>query len=134
MNDELRRYIPRRFLRLIAAPWVICLIAGSLMPSNFKDAVGTHSFHRTFHFVSFGSTALLFLLLSNNRRQEYIAACGVFALGVTLEILQHVIFVDIFEWWDVRDDAVGIAIVWVVYRLVERWLASNRAANAPAGL
>ena len=110
-------------------PWVVTLIIGSLSPDDVKDSIGTHSYHRLFHFVSFGATAVLFLLISRTRRQEYIAAGGVFALGLTLEALQHFIFGSDFEWWDVRDDFIGILIALAVFRLVDRLLSTNRAIN-----
>ncbi len=129
MNGDWRRYVPRRFLQVVAVPWVITLIIGSLSPDYVKDSIGTHSYHRLFHLASFGATAFLFLLILNTRRQEYIAAAGVFALGVTLETLQHLIFGSEFEWWDVRDDFLGILIALVTFRVLDRLLSRNRAIN-----
>jgi len=130
MNGDWRRYIPQRFLRVIAAPWVLCLIIGSLSPNSVKDRIGTHSYHRLYHLVAFGATALLFLLISNNRRQEWASVWGVFALGVILETLQHRIFGSVLEWWDMRDDAFGILIAFALFRMTDRWLAANREAGA----
>jgi len=129
MNDDWRRHLPQRLLRLIAVPWTLCLIAGSLSPDYVKESIGTHSYHRPFHFISFGATALLFLLISNNRRREWISVCGVFALGVTLEMLQCLLFDGYFEWWDVRDDALGVLIVFALFRMADWWLRTGPEAN-----
>src|SRR5271165_5270069 len=128
MNGDWRRYIPLRVLRVIAVPWTLCLIVGSLSPDYVKETIGTHSFHRPYHFIAFGATALLFLLISSTRRQEWIALGGAFGLGLTMETLQY-LSDGYFEWWDLRDDALGILVAFVLFRTVDRWLSANRAAN-----
>jgi hypothetical protein len=128
MSGDWRQHIPQRFLRLIAAPWTLCLIVGSLLPDHIKEVIGTHSHHRPYHFIAFGATALLFLLISSTRRQDWIALGGAFALGVTLETLQFLLD-GYFEWWDLRDDALGILLAFALFRMADRWLSMNRAAN-----
>ncbi len=128
MNGDWRRHLPQRWLRVIAVPWTLCLIIGSLSPDSVKETIGTHSYHRPFHFLAFGATALLFLLISNTRRQEWISLAGVFALGLTLETVQCLID-GYFEWWDLRDDALGIFFAFALFRVADRWLSANRQAN-----
>jgi len=128
MNGDWRRYIPLRVLRVIAVPWTLCLIVGSLSPDYVKETIGTHSFHRPYHFIAFGATALLFLLTSSTRRQEWIALGGAFGLGLTMETLQC-LSDGYFEWWDLRDDALGILLAFALFRMADRWLSANRATN-----
>ena len=113
---------------MIAVPWTLCLIAGSLAPAYVKESIGTHSHHRPYHFISFGATALLFLLISNTRRQEWTSLCGAFALGLTMETLQC-LSDGYFEWWDARDDTLGIVVAFALFRMADWWLSANREAN-----
>lgn len=128
MSRDWRQHIPQRFLRLIAAPWTLCLIVGSLLPDHVKEAIGTHSHHRPYHFIAFGATALLFLLVSTSRRQEWISLSGALALGLTLETLQCLLD-GYFEWWDLRDDALGILLAFALFRVADRWLSMSREVN-----
>lgn len=88
-----------------------------------------HTHHRPYHFISFGATALLFLLISNTRRQEWTSVFAVFGLGLILEALQCLLFDGYMEWWDIRDDALGISITFLLFRMADRWLSANREAN-----
>lgn len=128
MNGDWRRYVPQRLLRVIAVPWTLCLIIGSLSPDYIKESIGTHSHHRPYHFLSFGATALLYLLISNTRRQEWISLAGAFTLGLGLETMQS-LSDGYFEWWDLRDDALGILIAFALFRIAAWWLSTNREAN-----
>ena len=129
MNGDWKRHVPQRFLRLIVLPWTLCLIAGSLSPSYVKERLGTHTHHRPYHFISFGATALLFLLISNTRRQEWVSVFAVFGLGLILETLQCLLFDGYMEWWDIRDDALGISITFLLFRMADRWLSASREAD-----
>jgi len=97
-----------RLLR-IAPWWIVALLVGSLMPLDAKQAIGTvGGLHRGYHFLSFGSTALLLQLTQPTRRGRMAVCALVIALGASLEILQHVIYGNVLEWWDIRDDAFGV--------------------------
>lgn len=109
-------------------PWTLCLIIGSLSPDYVKEGIGTHSYHRPYHFFAFGATALLYLLISNTRRQEWMAVSTALGLGLTLETLQC-LSDGYFEWWDLRDDALGILIAFALFRMAGWWLSTNREAN-----
>lgn len=128
MSGDWRQHIPQRMFRVIAVPWTLCLIVGSLLPDHVKDSIGTHSHHRPYHLIAFGATALLFLLISNTRRQEWIAVSGAFALGLSLETLQC-LSDGYFEWWDLRDDALGILLAFALFRMADWWLSTSREAN-----
>lgn len=81
--------------------------------------------HRIWHFGVFGSTALLLLVQANDLRGRMFAALGAFGLGLSLESLQCQIFGNAFEWWDVRDDAIGVLGAILVYRLILRFSAKS---------
>ncbi len=97
------------------------LIGGSLLGFSAKDHIGTHQHHRAYHFLSFGATAALYMTLVNSAVGEFRAALVAFALGLSIETLQHFIFVGPMEWWDVRDDAIGIAVALLVFRMIARF-------------
>jgi len=71
--------------------------------------------HRVAHFLTFGSTALLLVLISETVAEEIWAGFGVVALGFILECSQFAIIgLTEMEWWDVRDDtlaAIGVLLL-----------------------
>jgi len=71
--------------------------------------------HRVAHFLTFGSTALLLVLISETVAEEIWAGFGVVALGFILEWSQFAIIgLTEMEWWDVRDDtlaAIGVLLL-----------------------
>jgi hypothetical protein len=137
MSNRLKEIAPRTFLRRIAPYWVASVIICSLWSAP-KDLFGTyydlHALrHRAFHMAVFGLTAVLFLLLSADRRQEVKSVWSVFALGVFLEISQKLIYGTIFEWWDIRDDAVGVFAGFVLVQfgvLVPAWLEQDTQGHS----
>ena len=38
------------------------------------------------------------------------------ALAVAIETSQHLLYKNPFEWWDVRDDTIGVAFAWMLIR------------------
>ncbi len=106
---------------VIAIPWTLVLIGGSLMSSSAKGFIGTHTFHRPYHFASFGATAALYMSLATTAAGELKAAVLAMGLGLSLEALQHWIYGGVMEWWDVRDDAIGIGIALLVFRGISRF-------------
>lgn len=78
--------------------------------------------HRLVHVLTFGSTCLLVGLLTWNKREELQAAGEVLAIGCLIEVAQDILYSHgkLFEWWDVRDDAIGIALAFVTIRLIHR--------------
>jgi hypothetical protein len=131
--------MPRTHLIRIAPLWILCLIAGSLLPSAVKEALGTSANvriveghleiatiplrHRVFHFLSFGSTALMLLLIGRTPTQRLYGSLGTIALGLVIEYAQHWIAPAPVEWWDVRDDAYAALTAW----LFGRWPALRHA-------
>ena len=133
-----KRILPRGILRAIASVWVACLIVGSLLPGSVKEELGTTSHeqilhqtrrvtekHRVVHFLAFGSTCLLLMLMANTALGEMLWTALVVLLGCLIETAQYLIYPIPFEWWDVLDDfyaAVAMfAAVQVVNRISRKW-------------
>jgi len=67
-------------------------------------AVAVKQRHRIAHWLSFGGLAFLLALLGRNTRQRCLTAAAVATLGLLIEFLQHVIYANPLETWDIRDD------------------------------
>jgi hypothetical protein len=119
--------IPRTLLVRIAPWWVLLVIIGSFLPATSKEAIGTLNTpeaatagravarHRIAHFLTFGSTALLLVLISETAAQEIWAGFAVAALGFILECSQFALIgLTEMEWWDVRDDALAAVAVLLI--------------------
>jgi hypothetical protein len=102
----------RAALRRIAIVWVLCLVIFSLQPNRAPGTRGRAVPHQSEHVVVFGATAVLLITLARNRREEWIAAGGVVALGLAIELAQWSIYrmPEGFEWWDVREDSLGMLL------------------------
>jgi peptidoglycan/LPS O-acetylase OafA/YrhL len=111
---------------------IAALILGSLMPFGAKQAIGTAgSLHRAYHFLAFGFTALLLLSAQRNRRRQLLACLAMLALAIALEVLEHLIYGQPTEWWDIRDDSFGIGLAFVFGQLhiIRRILLSEPDAS-----
>jgi hypothetical protein len=98
--------------------WIALLIAGSLQPAR-PSVVTSH--HRLIHWVAFAGAALLLLLLSKTRLREILGALAIFFLGVSLEVVQHLIYRNQLEWRDIGDDGAAILAAFALYRLTGAW-------------
>jgi hypothetical protein len=118
--------VPRRYLVHIAPFWVLALILGSLLPGPAKHVLGISTRyslarggqirwqHHLAHFLSFGSTTGLLLLIARTRSQDGIVLLGMLILGLSLEYTQHVLYeTEGMEWWDVRDDSYADVVVYL---------------------
>ncbi len=134
MPSPLTKFVPRSFLRVVAPIWVAILIAGSLLPGKAKQAIGTSRLpppalhqqpvlitrtvgdwkHRAFHVLGFGATTLLFVSLVSTLQEELGVSLGVFGLGVFIEFAQTWVFNNPLETEDIRDDAYGIAAIYLL--------------------
>jgi len=120
--------LTRQFLRSVAALWIVCLVAISLQPwrpPGESRSVG----HPIFHVLAFGAAAVMLFVLSRNGKQISTAALGVFCLVLAIETGQHLLYKNPFEWWDVRDDTIGIALAWMLNRwtgIRSRLLSADR--------
>ena len=101
-------------IRLIAQVSLLLLVIGSLQPGRPGPL---HAIHREIHYAAFGGTTLLLLLLCRTRLEEVRVVVAACFLGLSLEYLQHLIYHNPAEWWDVRDDAFAILAAFVAYYL-----------------
>jgi len=119
---------------LLARFWISAVLVGSLLPSSAKvtlhasEGNGTHSKntvtmkHRFIHFIAFGSSFLVLSLLATGRREQLEAAVEIMTIGCIVEIIQFLVYShrQVFEWWDVRDDAIGIVVGFLLLQIASR--------------
>jgi len=88
--------------------------------TQLRNAVSTR--HRLIHFVAFGSSFLVLSLLAARRREELEAAGKLMSIACIVELSQYFIYShrQVFEWWDVRDDAIGITVAFVLVQIARR--------------
>lgn len=114
--------LTRKRLRLIAIVWLVVLTAVSLQPYRPPGESQT-SGHRIAHAIAFGVPALMLLRLARSLRQQWAASLIVLCLALAIETAQHLIYGNAFEWWDVRDDTIGLLIAILLHRWTRaRWL------------
>ena len=106
--------MPRVVLRVVTNLWLILLIAGSLQPARPSLVTDVH---REIHWLAFAGAAGLLFCLSRNYCQEILSVIATFLLGLSLEILQHLIYGNRMEWRDAADDALAVLIAFALYRL-----------------
>jgi hypothetical protein len=110
--------LTRHWLRRIASIWIICLVVISVQPYRpLGNGQSPSAIHRIEHLIAFATTGLLLFALSHSRKKEWTAALGVLCLAVGIETAQYLLYRGAFEWWDVRDDAIGL----VIAAILNRW-------------
>ena len=131
-------FLNRSFFVKLAPVWVLVLVAGSLLPQEAKVALGTCPrpgqpvtmriawTHRLAHYGSFGSTALLLILIARSAGQRRAALASTGALGVGIEVLQHVIYKSAFEPIDARDDVFAACAVYLIVFALRHSTAGER--------
>lgn len=109
--------LTRPSVRRAAIVWIAGLVLGSLQPYRLLANNQNPSIpHRIQHAVTFGVAALLLFLLSQSGKQEWLAGLIVFCLAVAIETAQHLLYRNRFEWWDVRDDTIGLLVAALLIR------------------
>ena len=135
-----------RRVKLIAWLWTAAVVAISLQPLRPHHGSALSRMHRPLHFLLFGITALilwrLFVSVDWPRipklfaaRPWLVALLSTAALGTAIELLQHLIYRDRMEWWDVRDDslaAIGAVLLILLARCATGPLLRPRADTATA--
>src|SRR5579862_8469762 len=101
--------LKRATLRPVAITWIAFLVAISLQPWRPRGE-SQSIVHQVWHLVSFGAAGLMLLVLSRGRKQHWAAAAMVICLAVAIETSQHLLYKGPFEWWDVRDDTIGVLV------------------------
>jgi VanZ family protein len=107
--------LTRQALRLIATLWIAGLVVVSLQPWR-PEGESQSIVHQVLHLVSFGAAGLMLFALSRNSKQIRTAALAVFCLAVVIETSQHMLYKNAFEWWDVRDDTIGVLLGGILIR------------------
>ena len=121
--------LPARFAVWAVRLWIAAVVVGSLLPGPAKATFGAtpHAVnrrvnykHRALHVLTFGSTYFLVSLLALDAWDEIAAAGEVLALAGLIELAQDILYAHgkTFEWWDVRDDAIGILIAFLAVRII----------------
>jgi hypothetical protein len=63
--------------------------------------------HRLAHWIAFGVLSFFLALLGKSSSRRIAAFVGIAAFGALIELLQHVIYINPLETWDIRDDIYG---------------------------
>lgn len=109
-------------LATAAILWIAALAYFSLLHLVPHAPTGT-MVHRIEHMAVYGALALLLLPFCHTRPREWLIVLAVLCLAAGIEDGQHLIFKGVrFEWWDLRDDAIGIVFAWLVIRSFRRKL------------
>ena len=99
-------------IRVAVLAWIVLLTVVSLQPMRPPETV---ALHREVHLFAFAVTAVLFRSLHAGPRRGLQSAFAAVLLGAVLELLQTHLRHP-FEWWDVRDDAIGAVAGIVLYQ------------------
>ncbi len=126
--------LKRTALRWFTAIWIICLIVASLQPVRPPDTKEGGNFykHQIMHVTMFGATALILLALGRRRGDDWRAAAVTVALAIAIEAAQLAIYRMPFgfEWWDVREDTIGVVLAMLLDRRTGvRFLIISRAGD-----
>ena len=77
---------------------------GGLGPKRIDAA------HRVGHVIAFAIAAGVALLVSNNRSRKFQSAMSLLAIAILTEAMQHWVYKNPLEWWDIRDDFFGVVL------------------------
>jgi len=127
-------------LKIVASIWVAALVAVSLQPVRPDPASELHQMHQPFHIVAFAITALVlrhcvvewtqFPAGKAAIRASLGAVLGTSALGAVIELLQHVIYHNQMEWWDIRDDSLAAAAAICLAQGIHALVRQRRAPSS----
>jgi hypothetical protein len=125
----------------VVSLWFTGLFITALLPGEAKVRMGTiprtgpsHSSHvppahRIAHFLGFGTSAALLILLAEDEFAPWRAGSPAFLAGLVIECVQAVIYQGYFEWWDLRDDAYAVTAVVLTWEVVLRVKARQETAH-----
>lgn len=98
-------------MRLAALAWVLLVIALSLIPLPWKNAIGTTgAFHQAGHLLAFLILALLLCRSAVTLSAKLVRCLGAVLLGIVLETAEHLLYHDRLEWEDVLVDVIGVVL------------------------
>ena len=104
--------------------WTVVLVVGSLQPHRVTAFSQGHHMHGAVHVLLFGVLGSL-AMLSTARRHRVAAIVACIGLGLAIEITQSFFDRDGIEWYDVRDDAMGV----VLFAALTLWTFARRLRN-----
>ncbi len=97
---------------------LVCLFYLSLrQPHRYGGPIT----HRVAHIGAFGALAVLVLPLARSRRETWLVAAAIFCVACGMEMMQYQVFHfarngQEFEWWDIRDNTVGLLLALLAVR------------------
>lgn len=98
-----------RGLRVGAALWLLIILVISVMPLGMKNSLHTVGrLHDALHFLAFFIAAFLMTLGAPGWRSRLMRGMAAFIFALTTEYLERTLYLHVFEWGDVRIDALGI--------------------------
>ncbi len=115
-----------RRIEWAAAVWIVVLIIVSLQP--YRPSVETSPaessvlLHRLIHIVDFAIPALALCATRRTVGGLWKTALLMICLGIWIETAQLVINRNVFEWWDVRDDTIGVLLAFILSRPLRKSL------------
>jgi hypothetical protein len=90
--------------------WLTLILGVSLAPQAAKNSLHTNgSLHDALHFGAFFVAAFLMTVRASGWRYRVLRGMIALTFAVTTEYLENAIYLNRFEWRDVRTDALGIA-------------------------
>jgi len=108
---------------------LLILVLWSLLPEPLKGYVATFGLlHRVTHIAAF---CIGFMVAASGLKRPWaplILAILLAGFGVALEFLQSAVYGNYPEYWDMRDDAWGVALGWLCQRLAA---ATKRHISVP---
>jgi len=115
--------VPKQSYRVVLAVIVSLLLAISLESPHLKHpaidllvfygAIGPKRIaaaHRMGHVVTFAIAATIALLVSDSRTRKCQTVLSLLAIAILTETMQHWVYRNPLEWWDIRDDMLGVLI------------------------
>ena len=119
---------PVMLIRIVTLAWVALLVIGSLQPARPSLVKAAH---REIHWLGFAVPAILQFIVARTRRQEILGGFAIFSLGLSIEVLQHLMYGIRLEWLDVRDNGLAILAAYALYHLAgARKLAPAQSSPA----
>jgi VanZ family protein len=114
----------------LASLWVLFIAVLSFLPRHYKEELHTTgSLHDYGHILAFCGAAFMLACISQNIFARAGLLLAGLALGVCLEIGQHLIYATQIEWHDILLDTVGSVLGLLLALVFGRHLAAGKKAD-----
>jgi VanZ family protein len=115
---------------LLASLWVLFIAVISFLPRHYKEELHTAgSMHDYGHILAFCGAAFMLVGVSQNLFARAGLLLAGLALGVCLEIGQHLIYATQIEWHDILLDTVGSILGLLLALAFGRHLVMGKKAD-----